>query len=206
MDFSLSWGCFVKKSRGEVRSSFVHHSLTTYVGSDKVLSKMGLLSGGCDVNSKKPIYFLFFLLGLCLVFSACKKEMTDEEIIFTIIADAAESAREKDIKGVLEHVSLSYKDEEGNDRDGMKGLLFYYFRSYERVGIFVRDVEISVEGDRADASVKVIFTGGEDIDEVGDVIPSSGSGYLLDLKLRREDDTWMVIRAGWTDIGFVEAL
>lgn len=155
---------------------------------------------------KTLIYVLVLLVGVGLAFTSCKKPISDEEKIKAIIEETADRAKEKDIKGVLAHVSESYKDEEGNDRNAIKGILFIYFQGYEKVGVFVRDIEVTVDGDEAEALVKVILTGGEELKEAGDVVPETGGGYLIDLKLVREDDEWMVVRGKWTDIGFTKAL
>jgi hypothetical protein len=155
---------------------------------------------------RASLYILILFVGMCLAVSACKKPMSEEDKIKAMIEETAQKAKEKDIKGVLAHVSESYKDESGNDRNAIKGILFVYFQGYEKVGVFVRDIQVTVDGDKAEARVKVILTGGEDPDTMGDVVPKSGGGYLLDLKLVKEDDEWMVVRATWTDIGFTKAL
>jgi hypothetical protein len=148
------------------------------------------------------------LLVAFVLFSAvsCRRGQTDEDLIRGMIGDAVDAAVTKDIKGVIEHVSDTYKDEYGNDRDALKGLLFVYFRQYERINVYVRESEISVDGDRAEANVKVVFTGGESLEDLGDMVPSSGGGYLLEMKLKKEGGDWKVTRSRWTDIGFIEAL
>ena len=70
----------------------------------------------------------------------------------------------------------------------------------------MRDIQVTVDGDEAEAQVKVILTGGEDPETIGDVVPASAGGYLIDIKLVNEDGDWMVVRATWTDIGFTNAL
>jgi hypothetical protein len=153
-----------------------------------------------------------FLLGLSalitilLLSPACKKPVSEEDRIKAMINETADLAEAKDIKGVLEHISKDYKDPEGNDRNAVKGLLFVYFQQYEKVGLFVRDIQVTVEGDEAEARVKVILTGGEDPETIGDVVPASAGGYLIDIKLVNEDGEWMVVRGTWTDIGFTNAL
>ena len=153
-----------------------------------------------------------YLLGLSalivtlLLSPACKKPVSEEDRIKTMINETAKLAEAKDIKGVLEHISEDYKDPEGNDHNAVKGLLFVYFQQYEKVGLFVRDIQVTVEGDEAEAQVKVILTGGEDPETIGDVVPASAGGYLLDLKLLNEGGEWMVVRGTWTDIGFTNAL
>jgi len=153
-----------------------------------------------------------FLLGVSVLLvavvflPACKKPVSEEDRVKTMINETADLARQKDIKGVLEHVSKDYRDPEGNDRNALKGILFVYFQGYEKVGIFVRDIQVTVDGDEAEAQVKVILTGGEDPDTMGDVVPKSGGGYLIDLKLVKQDGDWMVVRGTWTDIGFTKAL
>jgi hypothetical protein len=163
------------------------------------------LHGGLAVR-KAFLYILLLFVGMSLAVSACKKPMSEEDKIKAVIEDTADRAKEKDLKGVLAHVSESYKDESGNDRNAIKGILFVYFQGYEKVGVFVRDIQVAVDGDKAEAQVKVILTGGEDPDTMGDIVPKSGGGYLLDLKLKKEDDEWTVVRAKWTDIGFTKAL
>jgi hypothetical protein len=144
---------------------------------------------------------------MIMLFSpACKKPVSEEDRVKAVINDTAKLAEAKDIKGVLEHISKDYKDPEGNDRNAVKGLLFVYFQEYEKVGLFVRDIQVTVEGGEAQAQVKVILTGGEDPETIGDVVPASAGGYLLDLKLVNEDGEWMVVRGTWTDIGFTNAL
>ncbi|MBN1574214.1 MAG: hypothetical protein JW984_13535 [Deltaproteobacteria bacterium] len=143
-------------------------------------------------NLYKIVAFLI-LVAAALALATCGKEPTDEEKIEALIRDAAEKAEAKDIRGVLKHVSESYKDREGNDRNQIKGLLFVYFQGYEKIGIFIRDIKVEVKGDDAMAVVKLVFTGGAEI------IPESGSGYVLDLKLKREEGDWRVVRAGWTE-------
>lgn len=167
-----------------------------YIWSNKnilgVFMSVKTLSGGAVIFK---IVALFALVAVGLALVSCGKELTDEEKIEALIRDAAEKAEAKDIRGVLQYVSESYKDKEGNDRDQIKGLLFVYFHGYEKIGIFVRDIEVEVNGDNASAVVKLIFTGGAEI------IPDSGSGYVLDLKLKREEGDWRVVRAGWTESG-----
>jgi ketosteroid isomerase-like protein len=153
-----------------------------------------------------------FLLGLSallitvLLAPACKKPINEEDRVKAVINETAELARAKDIKGILDHVSKDYKDPDGNDRNALKGVLFVYFQGYEKVGIFVRDIQVTVDGDEAEAQVKTILTGGEDPDTIGDVVPASAGGYLLNIKFVNEDGDWKVVRATWTDIGFTKAL
>ncbi len=146
------------------------------------------------------------LLVAVALLPACKKPVSEEDRIKTMINETADLARQKDIKGILEHISKDYKDPDGNDNNAVKGLLFVYFQEYEKVGLFVRDIQVTVNGDEAEAKIKVILTGGEDPDTMGDVVPESGGGYLIDLKLAKEDGEWMVVRGTWTDIGFTNAL
>ncbi len=149
---------------------------------------------------------LSVLLAAAVALPSCKKPMSEEDKIKAMIIETADLAKEKDIKGILSHVSKDYRDPEGNDRNALKGILFIYFQGYEKVGVFVRDIQVTVDGNEAEAQVKVILTGGEDPDTMGDVVPKSGGGYLIDLKLAKEDGEWMVVRATWTDIGFTKAL
>lgn len=146
------------------------------------------------------------LLVTVLFLPACKKPVSEEDRIKTMIDETADFAKAKDIKAILANISDDYKDPQGNDRNAIKGILFIYLKGYEKVGVFVRDTQVTVDGDEAEARVKVILTGGEDPDTMGSMVPSTGGGYLIDMRLVNEDGDWKVIRATWTDIGFTKAL
>jgi len=156
-------------------------------------------------RSLRGVALLMALFTLAII-PSCKKPLSEEEKIQALIEDAKKSAEAKDIGGVLDFISGSYKDEYGNDRDALKGLLFYYFQSYSAIGVTLRESEIVVEGDSATASSKVILTGGAGGEGESDILPNSGSGYLLELELVKEEGDWMVVRARWTDIGIIDAL
>ena len=126
--------------------------------------------------------------------------MTDEDRIKAIINDVAEYTREKNLKKIMGYISESYKDEEGLSKDEIKGMVFAYFYQHKEIGVIVTSKEVEVNGDKATATVEVILT------ETTKIIPESGEGLRIDLKFVKEDGDWMVIRAGWDEIGIINAL
>jgi hypothetical protein len=92
---------------------------------------------------------------LCL--PNCHKE-TEEEKIKNLIAGIQKAAGEKDTRTVLGHLSKTYHDPQGNNYDGIKGLLLFYFMRHRQVHVYVPNLDISIENNAAQASLQAVLT------------------------------------------------
>ncbi len=149
---------------------------------------------------------LALALSLPFLLWACSKGESEEDRIREIVQDVAESARVKDLKGIMKHVSRDYNDESGNDYKGLKGMIFYQFFRTEKVGVFVRGVEVEVQGEKALVDAKLFLVRGREIEKVEDIIPEEASGYRFSVVFRKEDGEWKALSANWDRVGVLGLL
>jgi ketosteroid isomerase-like protein len=115
---------------------------------------------------------------------------TDEEVIRAAIAEMAAAAEDRDISTLLAHVSASYHGE-GGGKDELRAELAGYLLGADAVGVALRQVEVSVEGDTAHATLRVLLLRGK---SDGDTIrPDLFVGaHRFEADFRRED-AWRVV-------------
>lgn len=144
---------------------------------------------------------LLLSAALFLFPSACHKE-TDEDKIKSVIADVQKSAGEKKIVSILGHVSKAYQDPQGNNYDGVKGILGYYFFRHHKVSVFIPGIDVVVTGPTATATFQAIFTGRGSGDAAATtILPEALDAYHFEVSLRREDSAWKVLSARWEQAG-----
>jgi ketosteroid isomerase-like protein len=148
-----------------------------------------------------PLVFAlpFFLFSVFL--GACSKGVTEEDRVRQVVADVAEAAEKKDLKGIMRHVSKDYNDDKGNDYDGAKGIVFYQFLRSPKVSVFVRGVEVEVKEDRALVNTKVVLARGKEVKKIEDIIPEDAAGYRFSVVFRKEDGDWKALSAMWDNVG-----
>jgi len=99
------------------------------------------------------VVILLFFLAL----SACAKPISEEVQLKAIVNEVAEAAQKKDIDRIRKHISKSYRDQEGNDYDGVRRVLLYHFIRAETVSVFVRSTDVEIKGDTALVKANVIL-------------------------------------------------
>jgi len=145
-----------------------------------------------------PVMVLI-LAVLCL--TGCHKD-TEEDKIKNIIAEVQKAAGEKDTRTVLGHLSKTYQDPQGNNYDGIKGLLFFYFMKHRRVNVYVPDIECSIENNVARASFQAVLTGaGGGAEADRGLLPEALGVYAFTVVLQKESAAWKITSAAWERIG-----
>lgn len=155
------------------------------------------------------IVFISFLIAVLALSYACSKKTPAEEEVRRTIAGAVKKAEEKDVKGFMGFISKDYSDETGNSHDEIRGIVFFHFMRPEKLSVFVRSLEVRVEGATALVDAKVIAVrggGGDGVKEIKDIIPEDAAGYRFSLVMKKEDGDWKVTTAEWKDIGAASLL
>ncbi|MDH4163051.1 MAG: hypothetical protein OEW15_10235 [Nitrospirota bacterium] len=142
---------------------------------------------------RKVIISLFVIV---LLLSGCTRE-TEEGKIKKVISSIQAAAESKRILAVLEHLSKDYRDPQGNDYEGIKGLLSFYFFKHQAVHVYIPAIDIAVTGYTATAAFDAVLTGRPADGSGGTIIPESLGVYRFDVSLKREGDQWKVLSAKW---------
>ena len=140
---------------------------------------------------------------ICFFFtiSSCAKPISEEAQLKTIVNEVAEAAQKKDIDRIRKHISKSYRDQEGNDYDGVRRVLLYHFIRAETVSVFVRSTDVEIKGDTALVKANVILVRGKEIKNISDIIPESAAGYRFEMVFKKEGRDWKVVSGAWQDVG-----
>jgi hypothetical protein len=135
-----------------------------------------------------------------LVLSACSRE-TDEDKVRKVITAVQTAAEVKKISAVLDHVSKNYLDPQGNDYNGVKGLLAFYFFRHQKVSVYMPNIDIVVTGTAAKAQFQAILTGRGTGESAGGILPEALGAYNFDVLFKKEDGAWKVTSAQWERVG-----
>lgn len=122
---------------------------------------------------------------------------TEEDRIRNVIEEIEESVEEKKIARVLEHISRSYRDPQGYDYDGIKGLLLMYFYRHQRISVYITGLEIRSSGPSAIATFDAVLSGAKDIQSPSDVLPEAMGIYVFEVGFNKENGEWKVTSAKW---------
>lgn len=147
----------------------------------------------------KRFVMLLLIPAIIMTMAGCHKE-TDEQKIKKIVTDIQTAAEAKDVKGIINHISKTYKDPQGFNYETIKGLLVGYFLQYPKVSVYINNLEISVENSSARAEFQTILTSGNKTGSIKDIVPQSLGMYDFNISLIKESDGWKVISAKWEPV------
>jgi len=148
----------------------------------------------------KTVKLLLVIMLFPLLFIACTKE-TEEDKVKKVVTSVQQAAEEKKISAVLEHISKTYRDPQGNDYNGIKGILAFYFFRHQKVSVYMPNIDIVVTGSTAKAVFQAILTGrGTGVASSG-ILPESLGAYNFEVLLYKEDGQWKVTSAKWERAG-----
>ena len=138
---------------------------------------------------------MLLLAVLCM--TGCHKE-TEEDKIRNMISSLQKAVKNKDTGDVLGQLSKAYRDPQGNDYNGIKGLLLFYFMKHRSVNVYVPSLDISVDNNAARASFQAVLTGaGTD----QGLLPEAFGVYEFNLVLQKESGAWKITSAKWERMG-----
>ena len=143
-----------------------------------------------------PCLLYYILLAVLLLLPACHKE-TEEDKVKKVVTSVQQATEEKKIRLVLDHISKSYQDPQGNDYNGIKGLLAFYFFRHQKVSVYMPNIDIMVKGEKATALFQAILTGRGTGEAAGGILPEALGAYNFEVLLAKEDGSWKVTSAKW---------
>lgn len=133
--------------------------------------------------------------------TACHTE-TEEDRVRKVVSAVQQAAGEKKILAIQERLSRSYRDPQGYDFDGIKGLLAFYFFRHKTVGVAIPDIEVALDGQQATATFQAILTAkGVDGESANILLPDALGVYTFEVSFRKEDKEWKIVSAQWERVG-----
>lgn len=148
----------------------------------------------------RRLLYLLYILPVLLLLGSCSKEK-EEDKVKKVVISVQQAAEEKKISAVLDHISRSYRDPQGNDYNGVKGLLAFYFFRHQKVSVYMPNIDIMVTGPTAKAVFQAILTGRGTGEAAGGILPEALGAYNFEVLLSKEDGAWNVTSARWERAG-----
>ncbi|HET8760136.1 MAG TPA: hypothetical protein VFN94_03660 [Nitrospiria bacterium] len=112
------------------------------------------------------------------------------------IARAETFAEAKDLGGLRDLLSDAYRDDAGQDKRAILGLLFLQVRRHESIHLLTRIDRIDVRPPQAESTVFVAMAGSP-IAGADDLPSLRADLYRFDLTLVEERGTWRVAKSSW---------
>jgi len=137
------------------------------------------------------------ILFLVPLFSSCSKD-TEENKVKKVVIGVQQAAEERKISAVLDHISKSYRDPQGNDYNGVKGILAYNFFRHQKVSVYLQNIDVVVSGPTAQVMFQAVMTGR---DMGGEILPEALGTFNFEVHLSKEDGTWKITSAKWQPAG-----
>jgi len=130
------------------------------------------------------------------VLAGCGREDAPETRVRAVLAAGEAAAEERDLSGVLEHVSPAFRDANGGGADELKQYLRGYFVMHQSVHLLTRveSVEFPYR-DYARVQLRVGMLGRQAAEATSLDLATDVKEIVLELAL--EDDEWKVVRAAW---------
>jgi hypothetical protein len=150
-------------------------------------------------GTQAGVVFAVLLIAVILL-HGCHKD-AEQDKIKKVIITVQQSAENKDINAILSRLSKTYRDPQGNDYDGIKGLLLFYFFRHQKVSIFITNLEVTVNESSAKAGFQAVLSGGSKMGSPSDSFPEALGMYIFDVSLAKESGEWKVASAKWERFG-----
>ncbi len=144
----------------------------------------------------RPVFLWTCLLILSVYHLSCSRT-TDEDRIRDEIRKIEKSVEDKKIAQTLKYISRGYRDPQGYDYDGIKGLLLMYFYRHQRISVYITGLEISSTGDSAVATFEAVLSGAKDIQSPSDILPEAMGIYGFEVGFKKEEGVWKITSAKW---------
>ncbi|HUL01486.1 MAG TPA: hypothetical protein VLX29_11640 [Nitrospirota bacterium] len=145
------------------------------------------------------------LIAICIVLAStlgCYKE-SEQDKVKKIIINLQKAAEEKDIKKIVNSISETYNDPQGNNYESIKGLVLAYFYQYPKISMYIPSLDISVEDASSKATFQAVLTSRGAAESSPAVLPESLGMYAFDVSLKKESGDWKVVSAKWERIADV---
>ena len=102
---------------------------------------------------------------------------------------------------MLGQLSRIYRDPKGNNYDGIRNLLLFYFYRHQRVSVFIARLDVTVTDRSARAQLQAVLSGARTVESAKDLLPEALGIYDFDVTFMKEGDEWKITSADWKRSG-----
>jgi len=137
-------------------------------------------------------------LSACVLLSACSDSevLSEEDKVRATLTALEEAAEQRSLSAMLEHISPSYQDFEGNDLKSVTGLLQLQLIRNQRINIFSKIQELEVIDDAATVEMSVAMASRE-VDLSSEENRLRADTHRFSILLKRDQKQWKIHSVSW---------
>lgn len=140
------------------------------------------------------------LLAMIVLAPSCRRE-TEEDRVRKVISSVQDAVEEKKMRTALEQISPAYRDPQGYDREGIRGLLAFYFLRHQSIHVSLGSPDILVSGPSASASFEALLSARSGGEPAATLLPEALGVYHFDVALQKDNGYWKIASVRWQRTG-----
>jgi hypothetical protein len=137
---------------------------------------------------------------LLLLSPGCQRD-TEQTKVKKIITDVQRAVEEKDIRTILGHLSRTYRDPQGYDYNGIKGLLLSYFFRHQKISVYLTNLDVTADAISARATFQAVLSASDKTGSAADILPEALGIYAFNVVFSKESKEWKVVSSAWERLG-----
>lgn len=137
------------------------------------------------------LLLVLIVVGLAVLWSARRPQLSDQDQLVQLVAQAQEAAEKRDATALARLVSDSYRDKDNNDKHQITRLIVAWMRSAPAFTVVPSITGTSIQGDTARVQLQVRYW-------ISEQPTGEGDDFPMILSLRKEGQDWKITSAeGW---------
>ncbi len=141
---------------------------------------------------------LLAISGIFLISSCSQDSNSPEEQIRNMVSSMEAAVEQRSLDSVKELVDSEYSDEWNSSKRAALRALMFYFQGHQSIYLLTRVSNIKLNDDATAASVTVyVGMAGDPVEKSESLIDLNADLYRFDIKLKKNDDKWLVHSAKW---------
>ncbi|MBI3897685.1 MAG: hypothetical protein HY308_05230 [Gammaproteobacteria bacterium] len=146
---------------------------------------------------RRRILFWFAAAFLFLGIADCTKRESPEARVRSLLEQAEQAAEKKDLAALRGYISERYRDDDGNDRRAIEGVLRFYFLRQQTIHLYTRIDEVTLPQPGQAQVVLFVGMAGRPVASAEELARLEADLFRFDFELAEEEGEWRVLRAKW---------
>jgi len=150
------------------------------------------------LSMRKKLRRVSLLMLVISLLSACNSdpELSEEDKVKATLNAIETAAQERSLSGMVEHLSPSYRDFDGNDYKAVKDLLRLQLLRNQSINIFSKIRELEVIGNSATAELSVAMAS-RGVDLSSEANRLRADTHRFSIRLAKEKELWKIKSVSW---------
>jgi hypothetical protein len=152
------------------------------------------------MHAMRKVAIVTTVLLTAILLPGCQRK-SEQDKVKMVIKEVQRAAEEKDIRTILGHLSKTYRDPQGYDYNGIKGLLISYFFRHQRISVYITNLDVTADAISAQATFQAVLSASDKTGSAADVLPEALGIYAFDVVFSKESKEWRVVSSTWERLG-----